>query len=165
MMEGTKYLLDANVFIQAARCYYAFDLVPAFWIVLVRLARDGKIESIDRVRDEIIPGKDDLAEWVRNNFFHAFSSTNDDAIIQSYREIITWVDSQTQYLDAAKSDFAKGADGWLVAYAKQNGCKIVTQEVLNPGIRNRVPIPNVCQAFGVNYVDTYRMLRDLDVRL
>jgi hypothetical protein len=29
-MDGTKYVLDANVFIEAARRYYAFDIAPPF---------------------------------------------------------------------------------------------------------------------------------------
>ena len=60
--------------------------------------------------------------------------------------------------------FAQGADGWLVACAKQNGYKVVTQEVLDPLRKNGVPIPNVCQAFNVSFVDTFKMLRELDVK-
>lgn len=29
--EGTKYILDANVFIEAHRRYYSFDIAPSFW--------------------------------------------------------------------------------------------------------------------------------------
>jgi hypothetical protein len=29
-MDGATYVLDANVFIEAARRYYAFDLAPPF---------------------------------------------------------------------------------------------------------------------------------------
>jgi len=165
MMGGAQYLLDANVFIEASRRYYAFDLAPAFWNVLISLARNGKIQSIDRVQNEILRGDDDLAAWVDNEFSGAFVSTNDESVIEAYRAIIAWVQSSNQYSDAAKRQFAEGADGWLVAYAKQNGCKVVTQETLNQNIRNRIPIPNVCQAFGVSFVDTFRMLRDLEVKL
>lgn len=157
-------MLDANVFIEASRRYYAFDLAPAFWTLLVDLARSGKIESIDRVQNELLRGKDNLATWVTNNFYDAFSSTNDESVVETYRDIITWVQSQNQYLDAAKNEFAEGADGWLVAYAKRNGPKVVTQEVLDQLRRNKVPIPNVCQAFGVSCVNTFEMLRELDVK-
>ena len=67
-------------------------------------------------------------------------------------------------LDAAKADFATGADGWLVAYALSKRRIVVTHEVLDPGIRRKVPIPNVCEAFGVSYLDTFEMLRQLGVR-
>lgn len=50
MSVSSQYLLDANVFIEAARRYYAFDLVPSFWNKLVSLASNGDILSIDRVK-------------------------------------------------------------------------------------------------------------------
>ncbi len=164
-MSGTKYLLDANVFIEAARRYYAFDLVPAFWNTLINLAENGQVESIDRVRDEILRGGDQLAAWVKNNFSDAFLSTADESVIEVYRNIIVWVQNENQYLDLAKREFAEGADGWLVAYAKQNGHTIVTHEVLDPQSRKKVPIPNVCQAVGINCVNTFEMLRELKIRL
>ena len=75
-----------------------------------------------------------------------------------------WVQSQDQFSDAAKADFASKADGWLVAYARANSCVVVTQEVLNPDVRRKVPIPNLCEAFDVHWVDTFTMLRNLGVR-
>jgi predicted nucleic acid-binding protein len=163
-MNGTKYLLDANVFIEAARRYYAFDLVPAFWKMLINLAENQQIESIDRVRDELLRGSDDLARWVGNDFSGAFSSTADQSVIDTYRNVMAWVQNENQYHDLAKRQFAEGADGWLIAYAKQNGHTVVTQEVLDPQRRNGVPIPNVCQKFGVNFVNTFGMLRGLNIR-
>ncbi|AFM26547.1 DUF4411 family protein [Desulfomonile tiedjei] len=163
-MKGARYLLDANVFIEAARRYYAFDLVPAFWNMLISLANNRQIESIDRVQDELLRGNDDLAAWVRNDFASAFSSTDDASVIGNYSDIMAWVQSENQYHDLAKREFAAGADGWLIAYAKHNGHTIVTQEVLDLQRKNRVPIPNVCQKFGVKSVNTFGMLRELNIR-
>ncbi len=164
-MKGGVYVLDANVFIEAARRYYAFDLVPTFWEVLANLARNGKIESIDRVRDELLRGKDDLVTWINENFSAAFASTKDDAVIQSYRTIITWMVEQKQYHEAAKHQFAGGADGWLAAYAHCKGRTLVTHEVLNMAARNKLPIPNVCHEFDIRYINTWEMLRELRIRL
>ena len=77
---------------------------------------------------------------------------------------MSWVQAQDRFSDAAKADFAAGADGWLVTYAKAKGRIVVTHEVLNPDIIRKVPIPNVCEAFSVSYVDTFEMLRQLGVR-
>ena len=164
-MEGTKYLLDANVFIEAARRYYAFDLVPKFWDVLVDLASHGRVESIDRVKDELQRGEDQLSQWITDHFSDAFASTSDDDVIDSYGQIMTWVMNQTQYKQAAKEEFARVADGWLVAYAHSKGHTLVTHEVPSQGSKKKVAIPDVCQAFNVSYLDTFRMLRDLGVRL
>lgn len=55
------YVLDANIFIEAARTYYSFDLAPPFWEFLKTKAHNGLLCSIDRVYDEIKLGKDQLA--------------------------------------------------------------------------------------------------------
>jgi len=161
----TVYLLDANVFIEAAHRYYAFDLAPRFWEVLIRLAEAGQIQSIDRVKEELERGNDELATWVKGPFITAFVSTDDTSIFRSFAEIMTWVQGQSQFLDAAKAEFANGADGWLVAYAQVKGYVVVTHERPAPDARRKVPIPNVCEAFHVPFIGTFEMLRTLGVRL
>lgn len=167
MADGPIYVLDANVFIQAARRYYAFDIVPAFWQALENHAADERVLSIDRVRQELDRGKDELANWAKVSFHEWFASTDDTGVIQAYAELMQWAQAQKQYLDAAKEEFASdhGADAWLVAYAKARGCTIVTHEQVDPRIKRKIPIPNVCQAFGLSYLDTFEMLRALGVRL
>jgi len=157
------YVLDANVFIEAARRYYGFDLAPKFWESLVSYA-DETVKSIDRIKAELQRGNDDLAEWADEHFADAFASTDDAEVIAAYGEIITWVQRHTQFSDSAKAEFANSPDGWLVAYARAKSCVVVTHEVLAPDVRRKVPIPNICQQFNVRYVDTFTMLRELGVR-
>ena len=76
----------------------------------------------------------------------------------------TWVQSEPQFFPSAKADFAAKADGWLIANARLNGMVLVTHEVLAPDARKSVPMPNVCAQFGVAYVNTFEMLRDLGTR-
>ncbi len=163
-MDDAAYILDTNVFIEAARRYYAFDIAPPFWEKLVHHAGNGQIQSIDHVKHELERGNDDLATWAVTEFSDAFASTDEDDVIKAYGEIMSWVQAQDRFLDAAKADFASGADGWIVAYAKAKGHIIVTHEVFDPEIKRKVPIPNVCEAFSVNYQDTFEMLRELGVR-
>jgi len=163
-MNGSSYLLDANVFIEAARHYYAFDLAPRFWNSLLEHAAKGRVLSVDRVMEELERCGDELEEWARTRFFGAFARTDVDDVIDTYRQVMVWVQSREQFWDAAKAEFARGADGWLVAYARARGCILVTHEALAPDAKNRVPIPNVCQAFSVRWVNTFSMLRALGVR-
>jgi len=162
-MEDSTYVLDANVFVEAARRYYPFDLAPPFWQSLL-LHANTRVRSIDRVRHEVESGNDELASWMETHFSHACASTDEPAVTQSFAEIMTWVRSQRQFSEAAKAAFADDPDGWLVAYARAKGCVVVTHEVYNPEARKVVPIPNVCKQFNVRYVDTFAMLRDLGVR-
>jgi Domain of unknown function (DUF4411) len=162
-----RYLLDANVFIQAARGYYAFDLAPAFWQALIDHASNGRLLSIDRVREEMEQGKDELARWAVGTFHAWFASTNENDVLQAYGAAMQWAQAQTRYSAAAKAEFAdkKNADAWLVAYAQAQGCVIVTHEQPDPNVQRKIPIPNVCQAFGIPFFNSFAMLRALGVRL
>jgi hypothetical protein len=166
-MDDPVFILDADVFIEAARRYYAFDLTPVhhFWDLLLRYASIGRIRSIDRIKKELERGKDELAAWANDSFSEAFASTDEEEVSAFYAVIMNWVNDQAQFTDAAKADFARGADGWLVAYAKVKGCVVVTHERPAPDSKNKVPIPNVCKKFGVSFVDTFEMLRMLSTRL
>lgn len=62
MPTDKKYLLDANVFIEAKRRYYAFDVCPGFWECLVWHHQGACVESIDRVKQELELGDDDLKQ-------------------------------------------------------------------------------------------------------
>jgi hypothetical protein len=160
------YLLDANVFIEANRRYYAFDICPGFWDALLWHHGKGHIGSIDRVRDELTRGNDALKDWVEDAVPSAcFSASNASAVTSLFGQMMAWVHSQAQFQPAAKAEFAVKPDGWLVAYAKANGLTVVTHEVPNHEIKKKVPIPNVCEAFSLRYVDTFDMLRGLKSRL
>lgn len=161
------YVLDSDVFIAAARTYYAFDLVPAFWGGLVQQAQAGRLLSIDRVKDEIDRGNDNLTGWAGHDFQRWFVSTNDGVVLDRYRDLMRWAMNEHRFTDAAKEEFADAtnADAWLVAYAKATGGVVVTNERLDPNIRRRIKIPNGCQALAVNYVDVFQMLRALGLRL
>lgn len=164
-MMASVYLLDANVFIQAARSYYAFDLAPAFWQALIDQAGNGRVQSIDRVKEELLRGNDDLAAWTKDVFSVYFARTDQDKVVAAYREIMVWVQQQHQFTDPAKAHFAGGADGWLVAYARVNEYVVVTHEPFRQDVRKKILIPNVCRPFSVGTVDTFAMLRALGVKL
>ncbi len=74
---------------------------------------------------------------------------------------MNWVYAQPQFTDAAKAEFASVADGWVLAYASGNGLVVVTHEQFAPDARRKVPIPNVCVEFDIEYMSTFEMLRDL----
>ena len=164
-MTHVEYVLDANVFIEAKKRYYAFDLVPRFWECLEEQASCGRVRSIDRVRDELEKGNDELKEWALEQHCQMFASTDDPPIIETFRGIMAWVQSQSQFTDAAKAQFASCADGWLIAYARVHGLTVVTHESFSADVKIKVKIPNVCRTFDVEYVDTFAMLRGLGVTL
>jgi len=164
MTNDIVYLLDTSVFIEANQRWYPFDIAPGFWEALLRYAKEGRLASIDRVRDELIRGNDQLSTWAKHHCEGLFLLTCTADVIECYRDVMQWIAVQTQYLERAKQQFADQADGWLVAYAKVMGWTIVTDEQFNANSRARIPLPNVCVPFRVPYINTINMLRSLGVR-
>jgi hypothetical protein len=167
MIQSPRFVLDANVLIEAHRRYYAFDIAPCFWRVLLELADKGHIVSIDRVKDELMnSGQDDaLSKWALSKFDHWFASTENQEVFEAYRQLIDWSMGENQYYDYAKTEFAQVADSWVVAFAKAYHCVVVTQEQYSRDARKRILIPNACRAMWVHYMNTFEMLRKLNASL
>lgn len=137
-----QYLIDANIFITASRTYYDFDFGNSFWNFLVEQAKNGKLASIDKVLDELNKGDDKLKKWANNQ--------------------------RNQYSQNAIDEFMKenNADTWLVALALTNINKyvIVTFEKENNQIKRKIPIPNVCKAFNIEYYNLFQMLKKMEFK-
>jgi hypothetical protein len=165
-MSGSKrYVLDANVFIEAENKFYGFDLCPGYWRALITQHENGRLCSIDKVLDELTGEGDRLSAWARDAVPDSFfKKTQDQAVIKAFQAMVGWVNSAAQFTPAAKSEFAAAADGWVIAFAQVNGWIVVTHEEYAPAVQRKVPIPNVCVEFNVDYVNTFEMLKDLRVR-
>ena len=162
-----SYIIDSDVLITAKNSYYAFDLCPGFWNSLLTQHLAGRVNSLDRNRQELLQGRDDdeLVKWVHDSVPAGFFlSCNNAAVVSAYTEVMLWVQRNPQFFDAAKAKFATGADGWLVAYAVANGSTVVTLEESRPESRNQIKLPDVCLQFGVIYQDIFTMLRALQVQ-
>lgn len=64
----------------------------------------------------------------------------------------------------ALDEFLSGADPWLIAKAMTMNATVLTHEQLNLSTRRKFLIPNVCQHFGVPFVDTFELLNALEAR-
>ena len=139
------------------------DLSPGFWDCLEHFSQEGRLLSIDRVRDEVREG-DKLAAWIEQAPPGLFASTANEEVVWAFGDMVQWVQSNGQYRQNAKDEFASAADGWLVAYAAVHELMVVTHEAPSPGAETRVPIPSICDRSQVSYADTFFMLRELGVR-
>lgn len=92
IMTGKRFVLDTNVLIDAHRRYYAFDIAPCFWRVLLELAAKGFVISIDRVKKELLNSnqEDALSKWAHSEFDPWFMSTDNEEVFQAYNEVINW---------------------------------------------------------------------------
>lgn len=165
MSDRATYLVDSDVLITAKNRYYAFDLCPGFWNSLLHYHEEGRIFSVDRVRNELLMGHSEevLVQWVKNKVPREFfvAVEDDSRISRVYGTITKWVQDNPRYLDPAKAKFATGADGWLVACALVREAIVVTNERPAPKAKRDVKLPDVCDEFKVPRQDTFGMLRAL----
>lgn len=138
--------------------------MPAFWTWLEDQAAAGEIASTDMIYDELKDGGDDLADWVRDRrelIFHVPSSSQ--TVAQAVGRLGTWVQSEN-YKPHVLADFMDSADPFLVGAALETGSTLVTQETPAGASRKKAKIPDACRHLGVNYENTFEMMRALGAR-
>lgn len=165
-MKGQFYIVDADVLITAKNRYYAFDLCPGFWESLIYHHQEGRIYSIIPVRTEVFAGRqtEDLVQWAKGEVPQAFFRiVGTEDVMEAYNEIVEWVTGHERYHDEAKTAFSSTADAWLAAFARVHNAIVVTNEQSSPKSRRAVKLPDVCNEFNVEWVDTFMMLRSLGV--
>lgn len=153
-----RYLLDANVFIQAKNLHYGFDFCPAFWEWLEAKNMDGTVASIDKVEKELQLRADDLSVWVAQpRAGRLFQPSTGSEVVSQFTLVSNWADGQ-QYEQRGVADFLSKADSWLVAHGLAGGYTLVTHEVASNS-RSKIKIPDACKGLGVPCTTPYQMLR------
>lgn len=93
-MPDTRFLVDANVFIEAANVYYTFERVPGFWVWFEKALRDGRVTTLDFVLEEI-EYPSELAEWV-NELGDDIETVDasEDAVQDELKDLANWLVAQ-----------------------------------------------------------------------
>lgn len=153
------YLLDSNTLIEAKNRYYGMTICPGYWSWVLRSHRQGVLASIEMVADELKRGNDELALWAKHNK-KLFLPVSDTATQAAFAQVAAHLALQTAHMKpGALEDFLSGADPWLIAKAMTlPGGVVVTHEQFNPYLRRKFSIPNICQHFGVQWMDTFTVL-------
>ncbi|WGG51121.1 DUF4411 family protein [Rugamonas sp. DEMB1] len=159
-----KYLLDANTFIEAKNRYYNMTVCPAYWLWILQKFVAQDVASIAMVGDELRKGDDELAAWAKDNA-GLFISIHDEDTQMCFATVANLVMAQSGGMKpGAVEEFLSGADPWLIAKAMATGATVVTHESYNPEKKKKFLIPNVCEAFGVTWMNTFDMLYKLEAR-
>ena len=161
------YVVDSNFFIQAHRATYPLDVAVSFWSKVRELAEAGMIVSIDKVKKELFDKNDDLEGWCINNLPTEFFKDTSSAL-REYRQISAWAISKSDhYLPHAINEFldADEADAFLISYVLQDvqNRVLITHEVSKPEQKKKIQIPEPCDVFGVTYMNTIQMFRELGI--
>ena len=165
-----KYLIDANSLIRPARAYYPFDFAPSFWQQLRPKISLDKIAVLDKVRDEILKGTDELSTWISALPNECILSTQDIQIIQTYRDVLGFIQQSDKYSESALRLWSREnvADPWLIGAAKVYGYTLVSFEQSAGRITtrsNNPKLPDVACHFQVPYTSLFDMMRQEYFRL
>lgn len=153
-----KYLLDSDVFIRAKKDHYRFVVCPGFWDWLLHPSQSGVICSIEKVRDELKGGTDDLAIWAAAQS-PAFFIPADAGVVAAAATVSAWANGQA-YEPHVVAHFLAGADYWLVSHALAGGWTVVTHEQSHPRSKTRIMIPDACAGVSVACMGPFQMLED-----
>ena len=102
---------------------------------------------------------------MRDNSSDSFYIPLDKDILVRYKETQNWANNNTIFKPVARQTYADVADAYLVATAAAKNMVLVTFEKSNPLCKNRVLIPDACQAIGVRCCDLNVALRELGVKI
>lgn len=160
-----EYLFDTNIFVESKK-NLPMDVWPTFWTKMVELINSGTIHSIDKVKDEIDKGGDELTDWIHDNAPRGFFLHQDVEVMMKLAETVEWANKNPiKFTPAAIADYVDVADSYLVATAAAKDMTLVTYEKSNPLRRSRVMIPDACYALGVKCCDLNTALRELGMHI
>jgi hypothetical protein len=149
------HLFDTNSF-RVIGNYYP-DVFPSFWAEFNRTVGAGEIGSVREVQKELEVQNpiDHLLSWCDTNggVFPPPSEEEMHAVaeifsVEHFRQLI----GEKQRLRGSPV-----ADPFLVARARVIGATVVTEEALRP---NAAKVPNVCQHFGIQFMDVRSFLQE-----
>ena len=158
------YLLDANTLIDAKNQYYPIDRVPEFWEWLVFHGQEGNVKIPRQIYEELRVKKDELTVWTKR-------SEVKEALLfaeEAEPDLVSRI-TYGGYLPNPTDDEIKtmGNDPFLLSYAlrdMENRC-VVTTEVSRKSKKGaNAKIPDVCDAFGIRCINSFRFIRELDFR-
>lgn len=157
MNEPRIYCLDTNVFVEGWNKYYSMELCPSYWEIIDRLGQEGRVFAPIEVKREILKVDGGLAEWVKSKA-HLFRDIDDE--VQDHLRAI--MSSHPRLVDSIKQRSI--ADPWVIAFARSEGAIVVTKESPAGEDSRRIKIPDVCNAYGIPWIDDFTFAIESGIR-
>ena len=118
------------------------------------------VENVKQEIDKYFDPSEPLRKWISKSFTQSsFASTGNSAVTTEYSILMNWVSNHGQYNQKAIAEFARGADGWIMAYAKINGETVFSMEISAPNSKNHAKMPDICSAHSIDHINTFDFLR------
>lgn len=149
------HLFDSNSF-RVIGNYYP-DVFPSFWTEFDKAVRAGSVGSVREVQKELELQNpvDHLIQWCDGNKPVFPAPTEDE--MHAVADIFAVAHFQQLIGEKQRLRGSPVADPFLVARARVIGATVVTEEALKP---NAAKIPNVCQHFGIGFMDVRTFLQE-----
>ena len=151
--QVVRYSIDTSALIYAWNQPYKPVRFPAFWKRMEELIRAGELAASDEVRQELSRKEDDLHKWVQQRS-GLFVPLEEDIQQESERILARFdrlIDKDSPYTQA---------DPFVIALAKVNECKVVTQEKYR--LNDESKIPYVCRYYSIECIDLYAFVAEQD---
>lgn len=145
------YCIDTSCLIGAWEERYPLENFPKFWTFFEKLIDDGRVCAPSPVLDETGKKSKELHKWLAD---HDGLFIDLDEPIQ--REAKAILAQHPRLVMAKKERFA--ADPFVIATARVRGLIVLTEEGPT-GKLQRPNIPDVCNAFGLEYMNLIRLIR------
>ncbi|MPZ92554.1 MAG: DUF4411 family protein [Actinobacteria bacterium] len=130
---------------------YPPDILPSLWNqYLPDLILSGHLRATDEVRIELERQDDEILEWAQEQ--SGLFVTIDEEIQQEVTDILA---GYPKLIDPMAG--RSGADPFIIALARLNGCTVVTEERPRSMINPR--IPDVCSALDVHCINLLAVIR------
>ncbi len=154
------YWVDSSVLIQSRHKYHTKERIPQFWIWLDKQCREGVVRMPHKVYKEVTDGTDWLVQWCKLRQSFGLDVPHDDDIEQAFKELQRYVGTRYKHVPHKIIDWARGADGWLVAAAKARGGVVVSEEdKAKRNDTNVIKIPDLARDFADRkWMDTFAMM-------
>jgi len=152
------FCLDTNVLIEPWNKYLPIHRSPEFWGIIDTLAAEGRIFCTQEVRREIEREDDELKNWIADRP-HLFREVTEEVQV-NLRSIL----KRFPRLVDTRRDRSM-ADPWVIAHAMAENAIVVTKEIGTPVNSNTVKIPDVCDDFGVEWMNDFQFHDRIGLRL
>ena len=121
--RATASILDSSAFIEPKDAFYRFSFCPAYWDWILDANRKGAVFSVEKVRDELLAGTDDLGRWAAANSSSLFLWP-DNSMTSALTNIAQWVASR-EFTSAAINQYLGSAHCFLAAHGLAYGFTVV----------------------------------------
>lgn len=135
------YSFDTSAILNGRRDLFRPTVFKGLWSNVEQMVDDGRIRSVDIVREELIRRDDDASVWARSQ--SKLFCDLDEEVQMATRDILR---SHPKLVGAGGG--RNGADPFVIALAMVTTGTVVTEEHFSGNLQ-KPKIPDVCQEIGV----------------